>query len=145
MEIAYALTTSARVARSAERFEEAVDFAMDAANRFEECGNWRGWIEAVQILLQTLAKTREPQRMLGVIGLAQEKIERSNLNGSKRSAFEHSLRAQAVQAHWLAGDLKATRTALSELDRSGDTLSEKAERGIHLDRLRRFLALENVP
>ena len=95
LELAYSTATSARIALTEGRYSKAIDHAVDAANRFVQCANWRGWSEALEILFDSLAETRETNRMLSVANLAKEKLQLSNLPEDQRCLQRQALAFQA--------------------------------------------------
>ena len=87
LELAYSTATAARIALAAGHYTEAIDHAVDAANRFVSCHNWRGWSGALHILFDSLAETRETARMLSLAHLAKEKpVSYTHLDVYKRQA-----------------------------------------------------------
>jgi hypothetical protein len=114
-QLAYCHTTAARIAFSAKCYIEAAQTAMDAANIFEHCQNWRGWTEPLEILLLTLAEMRDAVRMQAVTELAVQKIAKSNLPPDKKSMETARLRFRKAEALWIAGNLDEARHELSSL------------------------------
>ncbi len=137
--VAYALVTAAKIALSGCRFRRAMEAAMDAANRFEECDNWWGWSSAVEILLDALAETGETAQMKSVIGLALDKIERSRQEQSSKDEVRRALMLGLARAHWLGGELDQARAVLVETLDGGDGVESEAG-----ERLRRFLDVPPV-
>jgi tetratricopeptide (TPR) repeat protein len=115
LQIAYTLDSSARIAVTGGRFSAAIDNAMDSANLFEECRNWRGWGEAMKILFDCLAETRETARMLSVADLAMDKIQGSNLPQDQRDRLRHAFIFEKANANWIAGKLAEARSELEKL------------------------------
>jgi hypothetical protein len=113
--LAYSTTTAARLALAASRYTQAIDLAVDAANRFVSCNNWRGWFEALHILFDSLAETRETARMMSLAHLAQEKLQLSNLPEDRREEHLQDLAFQRARAHWIAGELAEAREELQVL------------------------------
>lgn len=113
--LAYSTTTAARIALAGARYTQAIDLAMEAANRFARCANWRGWFEALCILFDSLAETREPTRMLSLAKLAAEKLQLSDLPEERREERQHELAFQRARAHWIAGELAEAREELQVL------------------------------
>ena len=144
LQIAYSLTTQARIHQTAGRQTEAVEVAIDAANLFEECRNWGGWVEAVRILLDGLAERQETGRMLGIVDLALAKLRKvpnEQITDRKRDGFVRALMFENARAHWIRGDMPETRTALqSVFDKAARDFDESAL-GQSATRLRRFVTL----
>jgi hypothetical protein len=139
LELAYSTMTAARIALAGGRHTKAIDNAVDAANRFVDCNNWRGWYAAMSIFFDTLAETRETQRMLSVANLAKEKLQLSNLSEEKREEQRQDLTFQRARAHWIAGDLAAAREELQTLC---DAAAAKQKRpAAKIERLFDFLRL----
>jgi len=113
--LAYSTTTAARLALAGCRYSEAIDLAVEAANRFVKCNNWRGWFEAHRILFDSLAETRETARMISIAKLANEKLQLSNLPEPRREEHREELAFQRARAHWIAGDLAEARKELQAL------------------------------
>ena len=130
--LAYSTTTEARLALTASRYTEAIDLAVDAANLFVRCNNWRGWFGAHRILFDSLAETRETARMIAVAKLANEKLQLSNLPEARREEHRKDLAFQRARAHWIAGELAEAREELELLRESriagGKKLDPDAER-----------------
>jgi hypothetical protein len=115
LQIAYALDTAARMAVAAGRFSEAIDHAVDSANLFEECKNWRGWGEAMKILFDCLAETRETTRMISLADLAADKLQGSNLPQDQRDRLRQAFIYEKANANWIAGKLAEARSELEKL------------------------------
>jgi tetratricopeptide (TPR) repeat protein len=115
LQIAYALDTAARIAVAAGRFHEAIDHAVDSANLFEECRNWRGWGEAMKILFDCLAETRETVRMISLAELAVDKLQGSNLPQDQRDRLRQVFIYEKANANWIAGKLAEARSELEKL------------------------------
>ncbi|MGA7525360.1 MAG: hypothetical protein WBW84_23120 [Acidobacteriaceae bacterium] len=113
--LAYSATTAARMALAQARYTRAIDLAVEAANRFARCDNWRGWFEALHILFDSLAETRETTRMLSLAKLAAEKLHLSDLPEESREERQHELAFQRARAHWIAGELAEAREELQVL------------------------------
>jgi hypothetical protein len=141
LEVAYSMVTWAKLALADARYSTAIETAVDAANRFEECINWRGWSAAIEILLDTLAETRETVRMLSVIDLAVGKIDRSNVHDVQRDRIQQAFRIQRARAHWIAGDFCELRKALDQLGPASSGDLEKNGPSEEVERMRRFLAM----
>jgi hypothetical protein len=127
LQIAYTLDSSARIAVTGGRFRAAIDNAVDSANLFEECKNWRGWGEAVKILFDCLAETRETARMLSVADLAMDKVEGSNLPQDQRDRLRHAFIFEKANAYWIAGKLAEARSELEKLGGSATPEGFKAD------------------
>jgi hypothetical protein len=139
LELAYSTMTAARLALAAARYTKAIDNAVDAANRFVDCNNWRGWCGALDILFDCFAETRETARMQSLAKLAEEKLQLSNLEEKKILEQKEELAFQRARAHWIAGEMAETREQLW-------TLRETALRGAKrpaakIERLYDFLKL----
>ena len=80
-----------------------------------QCANWRGWGEALEILFDSLAETRETVRMLSVANLAREKLQLSNLPDEQRELQRQALAFQRARAHWIAGELPEARAELEAM------------------------------
>jgi tetratricopeptide (TPR) repeat protein len=127
LQIAYALDTSARIAVAGGRFSEAINDAVDSANLFEECKNWRGWGEAVKILFDCLAETRDSARMLSLADLAIDKLKGSNLPQDQRDRLRHAFTYEKANANWIAGKLSEARSELEKLGCSATPQGFKAD------------------
>jgi hypothetical protein len=139
LELAYSTATAARIALAAERYTVAIDRAVDAANRFVQCDNWRGWSGALHILFDSLAETRETARMLSVANLAKEKLQFSNLPDDQREVQRQALAFQRARAHWIAGELAEARAELESIHEASTKSQEKPD--ARVDRLYEFLRL----
>ncbi|MBT9332394.1 CHAT domain-containing protein [Paracidobacterium acidisoli] len=120
LELAYSTMTAARIALAGSHYTKAIDLAVDAANRFVECNNGRGWCEALSILFDTFAETRQTARMLSLAALAEEKLTLSNLPGKIREEQMRDLAFQQARAFWIAGDLINAREKLQALRSAAD-------------------------
>lgn len=133
LQMAYSLTTAARIAFTAGRFSDAIREAMDAANVFEARTAWRGWKYPVAILLDSLAELRDATRMNAVADMAIDKAQhKTNLDSIRRDKLVEELTLKKAKALWLSGDLAAARAKLDSIRSLGanpDAL-----------RLQRFLA-----
>ncbi len=140
LELAYIANTSAHLALQTGSRTEAIHHAMDAANRFEHYANWRGWAEALSLLLEALAlgEGSSPQT-LATIRLAEDKLATSNLPPAKRRDLDITLCANRARAHWQAGDLKAARAAVHELPEELPASLAAQPLGTEVVRLRQFL------
>jgi hypothetical protein len=115
LQIAYALDSAARIAVAGRRFSDAIDHAVDSANLFEECKNWRGWGEAMKILFDCLAETRETARMISLAELAVDKLQGSNLPQDQRDRLRQVFIYEKANANWIAGRLAEARSELEKL------------------------------
>ena len=137
--LAYATTTEARLARAGSRYTEAIDLAVEAANRFVKCDNWRGWFEALSILFDCLAETRQTARMISLAKLANEKLQISNLPENRREERREDLAFQRARAHWIAGELAEAREELQVLREARLAKQKKLDPGV--EALYEFLSL----
>jgi hypothetical protein len=139
LELAYSTATAARIALASERYTKAIDHAVDAANRFVQCDNWRGWSGALHILFDSLAETRETARMLSLANMAKEKLQFSNLPDDQREVQRQALAFQRARAHWIAGELAEARAELESIHEAAAKKQEKPD--AQVDRLYEFLRL----
>jgi hypothetical protein len=139
LELAYSTATSAQIALTAGAYTKAIDQAVDAANRFVQCANWRGWSEALRILFDSLAETRETKRMLNLANLAKEKLQISNLPEDRREAQRQGLAFQRARAHWIAGELEEARAELESLMKAAVAKQKRPDPQV--DRLYEFLSI----
>jgi hypothetical protein len=139
LELAYSTATAARIALAAGHYTEAIDHAVDAANRFVSCHNWRGWSGALHILFDSLAETRETARMLSLAHLAKEKLQLSNLAEDQREEQRQALAFQRARAHWIAGELAAARAELQSIREAAAAKQKKPD--AEVERLYEFLRL----
>jgi tetratricopeptide (TPR) repeat protein len=144
LQIAYCLDTAARIALTARRFSEAIQNAVDSANLFEVLKNWRGWGEAMKVLFDCLAETRETGRMHSLADLAIDKLQISNLPQEQRDRLRRAFTYEKANANWIAGRLAEARSELEKLglgspDGGNVELDPEFERDVK--RLWRFLAL----
>ena len=137
--LAYSTTTEARLALAGARYTQAIDLAVEAANRFVRCNNWRGWFEAHRILFDSLAETRETARMMSVAKLAREKLQLSNLPEARREEHREDLAFQRARAHWIAGELAEAREELQELREAQIAMQKKLDPKV--ERLYEYLDL----
>jgi tetratricopeptide (TPR) repeat protein len=120
LQMAYSLTTAARIAFTAGRYSDAISDAMDAANEFEASVAWRGWAEPVEILLDSLAELGHDKCMNAVADMVIDKaLHKTNLEPKRRKKLVDQLTLKKVQALWLAGDLAAARTTLASISLDG--------------------------
>jgi rhodanese-related sulfurtransferase len=134
-QIAYALATRAQIALTSCRLKAAIDDALDAANSFEICSNWWGWMQAFSILLQALADSRETARMLALIKLARTKVPGNQLEG-----YEPTLRYGEANAHWIAGLLDEARFNLDSMERMKGSGPPQSDTAKDVARLEQFLS-----
>jgi tetratricopeptide (TPR) repeat protein len=146
LQIAYCLDTAARVALTGRRFSEAIQKAVDSANLFEVLKNWRGWGEAMKVLFDCLAETRETARMHSVADLAIDKLQTSNLPHEQRDRLRRAFIYEKANANWIAGKLAEARSELEKLG-LGSADAAKVELDPEFEaevkRLWRFLALNS--
>jgi len=115
LQLGYSETTAARIALTGGHHTHAINNAVNAANRMEQCVNWTGWSEALGILFDSLAETRETNRMINLANVANEKIRASNLPPAKIAAQERLFKFQKSKAHWISGDLAEARDELESI------------------------------
>jgi hypothetical protein len=115
LQLGYSETTAARIALTGGHHTHAINNAVNAANRMEQCVNWTGWSEALGILFDSLAETRETNRMINLANVANEKIRASNLPPGKIAAQERVFKFQKAKAHWISGDLAEARDELESI------------------------------
>jgi hypothetical protein len=139
LELAYSTATAARIALASGSYAEAIDHAVDAANRFVQCDNWRGWSRALHILFDSLAETRETARMLSLANLAKEKLQLSNLPEDQREMQRQALAFQRARAHWIAGELPEARAELQTICAAAAAKKKKPD--AQVERLYEFLRL----
>jgi tetratricopeptide (TPR) repeat protein len=144
LQIAYCLDTAARIALTGRRFSEAIQNAVDSSNLFEVQKNWRGWGEAMKVLFDCLAETRETTRMHSLADLAIDKLQGSNLPPEQRDRLRRAFTYEKANANWIAGKLAEARSELEKLglglpDAAKIELDPEFERDVK--RLWRFLAL----
>jgi hypothetical protein len=137
--LAYSTTTAARLALAGRRYTQAIDLAVEAANRFIKCNNWFGWFEAHRILFDSLAETRETARMMNLAKLAREKLQLSNLPEDRREEHREDLAFQRARAHWIAGELAEAREELQVLREA--QLAKQKKVDPRVERLYDFLDL----
>ena len=144
LQIAYCLDTAARIALTGRRFSEAIQNAVDSSNLFEVMKNWRGWGEAMKVLFDCLAETRETTRMHSLADLAIDKLQSSNLPQEQRDRLRRAFTYEKANANWIAGKLAEARSELEKLG-LGSSDGSKAELDPEFEtevkRLWRFLAL----
>ncbi len=144
LQIAYCLDTSARIALTAGHYSSAIENAVDSANLFEVLNNWRGWGEAMKILFDCLAETRETARMHSLADLAIDKLERSNLPQERRDGLRRAFIYEKANANWISGKLAEAR---SELEKLGHGVTDPSKTDVDPDfernvkRLWHFLAI----
>jgi hypothetical protein len=143
LQIAYCLDTAARIALTGRRFSEAIENAVDSANLFEILKNWRGWGEAMKVLFDCLAETRETTRMHSLADLAIDKLQNSNLPQEQRDRLHRAFIYEKANANWIAGRLAEARSELEKLGLGSDATKADLDPEFEpeLKRLWRFLAL----
>jgi hypothetical protein len=144
LQIAYCLDTAARIALTGHRYSEAIENAVDSANLFEILNNWRGWAEAMKVLFDCLAETRETVRMHSLADLAIDKLQTSNLPRDEHDRLRHAFIFEKANANWIAGKLAEARSELEKLglgSADASKLEFDPEFEPELRRLWRFLAL----
>jgi tetratricopeptide (TPR) repeat protein len=144
LQIAYCLDTAARIALTGRRHSEAIANAVDSANLFEILNNWRGWAEAMKVLFDCLAETRETVRMHSLADLAIDKLQTSNLPRDEHDRLRHAFVFEKANANWIAGKLAEARSELEKLglgSADASKLEFDPEFEPELRRLWRFLAL----
>jgi hypothetical protein len=139
LELAYSTATAARIALTGSAYTKAIDQAVDAANRFVQCENWRGWSEALGILFDSLAETRETARMLTLANLAKEKLQISNLPEDQREVQRQDLAFQRARAHWIAGELAEARAELASIMKAAAAKQKRPDPEV--ERLYEFLRI----
>ena len=115
LQIAYSLATAARIALTGGHFREATERAMESANLFEELHIWRGWSEAIKLVFDCFAETRDAASMLSLAELATDKLQASNLPEDQRDRLRLVFTYQKANAHWIAGKLAEARSELEKL------------------------------
>jgi hypothetical protein len=140
LELAYSTATAARIALAAGRYTQAIDHAVDAANRFVQCDNWRGWSSVLHILFDSFAETRETARMLSLASLAKEKLQISNLPENQREVQRQALAFQRARARWIAGELAEARAELASI-REAAAAAKQKKPDVEVERLYEFLRL----
>jgi hypothetical protein len=115
LQIAYCLDTAARIALTGQQYSVAIENALDSANLFEVVGSWWGWGEAMKVLFDCLAETRETARMLSVADLAIDKLQTSTLPDEHRDGLRRVFIYEKANANWIAGRLAEARSELEKL------------------------------
>ena len=141
LQLGYSETTAARIALTGCRHTQAIDHAVDAANRMEACANWSGWSEALTIFFDSLAETRETTRMINLAELASKKLHNSNLSEASIAAQDRLFKFEKAKAHWIAGDIVEARDELEDV-RSLAPENEKSGMDREIDRLLNFLRVD---
>lgn len=143
LQIAYCLTTAARIALTGRQFSLAIQNAVDSANLFEVLNSWRGWGEPMKVLFDCLAETRETVRMHSLADLAIDKLQASNLSQKQCTGLRRVFTFEKANANWIAGKLAEARSELEKLGMGsadgGRDLDADFETKVR--RLWRFLAL----
>jgi hypothetical protein len=140
LELAYSTSTAAKIALASCHFSRAIDSAVDSANLFESCKNWRGWYGAIRTLFDALAETRETARMLSLANLVNEKLQLSNLSEEAIARNRRNLAYQRARAHWIAGELPEAANELQALSESAPQEMQDP----HIARLYNFLRIKPV-
>ena len=141
LQLGYSETTAARIALTGCRHTQAINHAVDAANRMEACANWSGWSEALTIFFDSLAETRETTRMINLAELASKKLHNSNLSEASIAAQDRLFKFEKAKAHWIAGDIVEARDELEDV-RSLAPENEKSGMDREIDRLLNFLRVD---
>jgi len=143
LQIAYCLTTAARIALTARQFSLAIQNAVDSANLFELLKNWNGWGDAMKVLFDCLAENRETVRMHSLADLAIDKLQGSNLPQDQRDGLRRVFTYEKANANWIAGELAEARSELEKLGMgSGERIRDlDPDFETKVKRLWRFLAL----
>lgn len=128
LELAYSTSTAARIALSGCSYRIAIENAIDSANLFESCDNWRGWYGAIRTLFDAFAENRETTRMLSLAQLVNDKLQLSNLPESHLARNRRDLTYQRARAHWIAGDLPEATKELEALSESSAGKDPRVER-----------------
>jgi hypothetical protein len=142
LQLGYSETTAAKIALTGCHHTQAINHALRAANRMELCNNWSGWGEALGILFDSLAETRDTTRMISLADLAQEKLKHSNLSPDNKAKQKRFFQFEKGKAHWIAGALCDARRELEEV-RSDAPEEEKSEMDREIDHLLSFLRIEH--
>ena len=140
LQLGYSKTTAARIALAGGHYNDAIHSAVDAANRMEQCSNWRGWKEALCILLDSFAETRETTRMKSVTLLANDKLRLSNLKEVDREPIRRIFTFQKARAHWIEGDFAIAREELESFRSKAPKEEKKTSMDRQADRLWAFLS-----
>jgi hypothetical protein len=144
LQIAYCLETAALIALTGHEYSKAIENAVDSANLFEKLNNWRGWAEAMKVLFDCLAETRETTRMHSLADLAIDKLETSKLPPDEHDRLRHAFIFEKANANWIAGKLAEARSELEKLGLGSadpSKLEFDPQFEPELKRLWRFLAL----
>ena len=138
LQLGYSETTAAKIALTGDRHTRAIKLAVSASNRMEVCENWRGWSEALGILFDSLAETRETARMISLANLAGRKIREANLARGHLSKMERMFKFEKGRAHWIAGDLIQAEEELETV--ASDAADEdKSDMDREIDQLLAFM------
>jgi hypothetical protein len=141
LQLGYSEITAARIALTGSNHTGAINHAVSAANRMEACVNWSGWGEALGIVFDSLAETRETARMISLANLANEKIRASNLSKDNIGKQERLFKFEKAKAHWISGDLAEAREELESIASTAGN-DEKTSMDREIDRLLNFLRIE---
>jgi len=143
LQLGYSETTAARIALTGGHHTHAISNAVNAANRMESCVNWTGWSEALGILFDSLAETRETARMINLANLANQKIRASNLSPENIKRQERLFKFEKAKAHWIAGELEEARDEFESIVSEAQP-DEKNWMDREIDRLLNFLRVERT-
>jgi hypothetical protein len=141
LQLGFSEITAARIALTGCNHTTAINHAVSAANRMEVCVNWSGWSEALSIVFDSLAETRETARMINLANLANEKIRASNLSKDNIAKQQRMFKFEKAKAHWISGDMSEAREEFESIaSAAGD--DEKTSMDREIDRLLDFLRIE---
>jgi hypothetical protein len=138
LQLGYSETTAAKIALAGNRHTTAIHLSVSAANRMEACHNFRGWTEALGILFDTLAETRETARMIALAELAGEKIRAALPDKEDRAKQERMFKFEKGRAHWIAGDVAEARDELESIASSAKD-EDKSAMDREVDQMLTFL------
>jgi hypothetical protein len=138
LQLGYSETTAAKIAHTLGHHTECINLAVSAANRMEDCRNFRGWTEAFGILFDSLAETRETARMIALAKLGTEKVRAANPDSDDHSKEERLFKFEKGRAHWIAGDIDEARAELESLASNADD-DEKSQIDRQIDQLLAFI------
>jgi hypothetical protein len=138
LQLGYSETTAAKIAQAQGHHTECIKLAVLAANRMESCRNFRGWTEALGILFDSLAETRETARTIALANLASEKIRAASPDKDDHSKEERMFKFAKGRAHWIAGDVAEAREELEDIA-SEAAEEDKTPMDLEVDRLLAFL------
>ena len=138
LQLGYSEITAARIAHTQGHHTECINLSVSAANRMEECRNFRGWTEALGILFDSLAETRETARMIALANLASDKIRAANPDKDDQSREERMFKFEKGRAHWIAGNVTEARDELEGLASTARD-EDKSAMDREIDQLLAFL------